>query len=73
MIKIYIPISKGKTKTNIRGYWQGDKLYYDYIKIINTYTINNDVIDDIKKKYKQEAIFYIKDNIGYCYYNKKAD
>jgi len=73
MIKILIPINKGKTKTNIRGFWYSTdtkKTYYDYLRVIQTYYLNDNVIEDIKKRYKQEAIFYIVNDTGYCYYNE---
>jgi uncharacterized protein (DUF2164 family) len=73
MIEILIPINKSRVKTNTRGFWYSQdnkKTYYDYLKVIQTYILNDNVIEDIKKKYNQEAIFYIDNNIGYCYYNK---
>ena len=72
MIKVFIPQIKGREKTSIRGFWRdtsNNKIYYDYLKIIQVYNFNNDIAEDLKKKYNQEALFYVKDNTGYCYYN----
>jgi len=78
MIKILIPEIKGKIKTNVRGLWLNSehKLFYDYLKVIN-YNQNisglyyeglfYNYLDTLKTTLKQEAIFYVKDNIGYCY------
>lgn len=69
MIKVFIPESKGRIKTSVRGFWRNEagRTYYDYLKIVN-----GDVfyLADYKKRYNQEAIFYASDNIGYIYYNK---
>jgi len=73
MIKVFIPQSKGRNKTSIRGFWYSQdtrKTYYDYLKIVNTYNLNTWILEDLKKKYKQEAIFYVNNNIGYCYYTR---
>jgi len=82
MTKIYIPLPKGKySKPEARGLWLNDKgkLYYDYIKL-HTYKMSiegiyyknlfNTYLDNLRINYKQEAIFYTCDNIGYVYYNK---
>jgi hypothetical protein len=69
MIKVFIPTTRGKIKTNVRGFWLNDngKLFYDYIKIINYnqsikgfYYSNllHNYLDVIKRGYNQEALFY---------------
>ena len=69
MIKVFIPESKGKIKTSARGFWRNTegKTFYDYLKIVNTYNLNTWILEDLKKKYKQEAIFYVRFNCGYVY------
>lgn len=73
MIKIFIPETKGKQKTNIRGFWKSPsgKIYYDYLVIKQSYIINNDVCDNLKRKYNQAAIFYIEDGRAYIFNNSK--
>ena len=74
MNKIYIPISKGKTKSAVRGYWRDKKtgiVYYDYIRVIPKQNIHKDYIRRVQKKHSQISIFYIIDNIGYVYTDKK--
>ena len=81
MIKILIPEIKGKIKTNVMGLWLNSehKLFYDYLKVINyNQSISGlyyeglfyNYLDTLKTTLKQEAIFYVKDNIGYCYYSR---
>lgn len=66
-IKIYLPITKDE-KSNIRGFWlENKKLYYDYIKIIET---DISKIEYYKRKYNQLAIFYICNDIAYIYHNQ---
>lgn len=81
MIKILIPQSKGKVKTNCRGFWKSEnsRVCYDYLSITE---LNWDLkqknyfkrfliyLARIKAVYNQEAVFYINDKIGYCYYSK---
>ena len=76
MIKVFIPEIKGKIKTNVRGLWLNDRglLFYDYLRIISTNFINTEVLEDLRIKYKQEALFYVKkfctpvkNNGGYIY------
>ena len=76
MIKILIPQDKSKTKTEARGFWHNDngRVYYDYLTIQNYKDNNNGGLfthlESIKKFYRQEAIFYVKDKIGFCYYGR---
>ena len=70
MIKVFIPEPKGRTKTNVRGFWYSKdtkRTYYDYLKIVSSFIINTYVLEDLRQKYNQEALFVIQDNIGYCY------
>ena len=69
MIKVFIPEIKGRNKTSIRGFWRNDKgiTFYDYLKIVNTYNLNTWILEDLKTKYKQEALFYVRFNCGYVY------
>jgi hypothetical protein len=69
MIKVFIPEIKGKVKTDVRRLWLNDKgkLFYDYLRIINTFNINTYILEDLKNKYKQEAFFYVRNNCGYIY------
>jgi hypothetical protein len=79
MIKVFIPQPKIKSnKPNIRGFWKSDtgEIFYDYLKVYKYPLINeglyynklfNDYLTTLKIAYNQEAIFYIKDNEGYCY------
>jgi len=75
MIKVFIPAIKGKIKTSIRGFWQNDSgtVYYDYLKVINTYNLNTWILEDLKKKYNQEALFYTRFNCGYIYNGLNKD
>ena len=76
MIKVFIPEIKGKVKTNVRGFWLNDKgkLFYDYLRILDFSIplngLNLNEIENIKRYYKQEAIFYTSNNKGYVYYSK---
>jgi len=80
MIKILIPQDKKQGKASIRGLWLNDnKIYYDYLK---EEFLNLDIdrinyknrfylyLEQIKKEYRQEAIFYNYKNKGYIYYNR---
>jgi len=81
MVKVFIPINKGKIKTSCRGFWLSDngKIYYDYIKVIN-YRQENiglyyqdlflNYLETIKNCYKQQCIFYIINDIGYIYHGR---
>ena len=65
MYKILIPI---KTKSTIHGLWRdNDKTYFDKIKIVNTYAMNEAIKADLCVKYNQLALFYTHEDIGYCY------
>jgi hypothetical protein len=68
MIKVFIPTDK-KNKSVVRGLWVNDKgkIYYDYLKIQHHSFLNPSVS---AKEYNQEAIFYIKNEQGYCFDNK---
>ena len=74
MIEVLIPITKGRIKTSIRGLWIDDnkKLYYDYIKIVNTSFIEARQLEKLKVKYSQQAIAYVDTSTGYLkiYYDK---
>lgn len=76
MYNIFIPLQNKKIKSNIRGLWKSkeNKIYYDYIEHIKVenweFLENENIIEDIKQEYNQEAIFYIKDNIAYIYFNE---
>ena len=76
MIKILIPELNKKIKTDIRGLWCNDrgKIFYDYLwikELTSSKKIYLITLEVLKRKYNQEAIFYIDDNdIGYIYYNK---
>jgi len=78
VIKVFIPIDKGKTKADVRGFWRNDtgKIFYDYLKIKSYnylyndksncfYTINK--LEALKIFYKQEALFFISNNRGYIF------
>jgi hypothetical protein len=77
MIKILIPESKGRNKTNVRGFWYSQdnkKVYYDYLSSQN-YKDDNPAglfnhVDNLKSFYNQECIFYSQDNKGFIYYNR---
>jgi len=73
MIKVFIPQDKTQGKTNIRGLWLNkDKIYYDYLKVVNTSFIEGKQLEALKKKYNQQAIFYVDTatDTGIIYYNK---
>jgi len=69
MIKVFIPEIKGRTKTSIRGFWRNTegKIFYDYLRIANTYNFNTWILEDLKTKYRQEALFYVRFKCGYVY------
>lgn len=76
MIKLFIPQNKGKIKTNTRGFWQSSfpakKIYYDYLKVVNTSYIEPKQLEALKVEYNQEAIAFI-DTATNCfkiYYNR---
>jgi hypothetical protein len=74
MIKLFIPVTKGKTKTKVRGFWRSSfpakKTYYDYLKAINTSYIEPKQLGKLKQKYNQEAIAFIDCNVLKIYYSK---
>jgi len=83
MIKVFIPEIKRKQGKKLlsRGFWRNDKgiTFYDYVKVRNYNQSIEGVyykdlyynyLDTIKAEYKQEAIFYVNNNIGYCYYTR---
>ena len=83
MIKVFIPEVKRKygKKELARGFWQADngKIYYDYIKAVNyNQSIEPGYYQDLFYNYlttlkdsrEQEAIFYVVDNVGYCFYSR---
>lgn len=75
MIKVFIPEPKIKiNKPNVRGLWLNNqgRLFYDYLKVIEYYSIPSyKHLQNLKIKYKQEAIFYTDDYKGYIYSDKK--
>ena len=72
MIKIFLPVNKGKIKSGIRGFWQNEsgKVYYDYLTFIKHFDINFESLEDYKIIYKQEAIAFIDDDVLKIYYDK---
>jgi hypothetical protein len=83
MIKVFIPeIKRRYNKKNlVRGFWQSDngRVDYDYLSIkdfnlsiTDNYGYNRfiDYLDTIKADYRQEAIFYKIDSVGYVYYSR---
>ena len=81
MIKILIPQEKRNGKTTARGLWKNNlgRVCYDYLRLSKeNFNLNNPYarfnfynhLEDFKRFYNQEAIFYVIDKIGYCYYNK---
>ncbi len=73
MIKIFVPQKKSKDKTNIRGFWLDKKhLYYDYLAIdeqpdnIGSIALT-ERLEHYRRELQQEAIFFVKDNMGYVY------
>ena len=83
MIKVFIPELKRKNgkKELARGFWKNEagRVYYDYISVKNwslsiadNSGLNSfkNYLEVLKVGYKQEAIFYINNNIGNCYYSK---
>lgn len=75
MIKLFIPISKGRAKTEVRGFWYSQdtaRTYYDYLKVVNTSYIEPKQLEHLKKKYNQECIAYIDTSLNCLeiYYNK---
>ena len=77
MIKVFIPQSKGRVKTDVRDFWQSDngKVYYDYLKVCTRFFVeDSDIIRclaDYKKRYRQEAIAYIDNNVLKIFYDVK--
>ena len=73
-MKIYVPIKKSKeNKTITRGFWRNSsgKIDYDYIKEYSSLSnLKIEKIEAIRKKYKQEAIFYLSNFSGG--YKRKA-
>lgn len=65
-LKVYLPTDK-KIKTNIRGFWKGERLYYDYIRQTR---IAEGQQRYLIKKNKQEALFYTRQSRAYIWYNK---
>ena len=71
MIKVFIPVSKGRKKTSVRGFWYSQdtkRTYYDYLKVLplrfiygqgqnNSYALKE--LQFLKHWHKQEALFFI--------------
>jgi hypothetical protein len=85
MIKVFIPVNKGRVKSNIRGFWRSDytrangksKTYYDYLKIeklnFEKHYLQAEIFNIaelLKEKYNQECIAYKENNILKIYYSK---
>jgi uncharacterized protein YbcV (DUF1398 family) len=73
MVKVFIPKEKTKQeKTSARGFWLSPegKLYYDYIEVKNILTYSSYYIETVRQQKRQEAIFFINDNIGNVFYNE---
>ena len=72
-MKVLIPISKGKQKVNIRGFWYSKdtkKTYYDYIKIITVFSLNDNVIEDLRRTIKEALKKYwgfLLKKVGYLW------
>ena len=65
--KVYLPTDK-QTKTKVRGFWKGSRgLCYDYIRQTR---IREAELPWLKKRYKQECLFYTRRGKGYIWYNK---
>jgi len=71
MYKIYLPITKDK-KSSIHGLWSDKgRTYFDKIRIVNTFIMNEAVRDELCRKYNQLALFYTDiDGVGFCYDNR---
>jgi hypothetical protein len=73
MFKIFIPVSKGRIKTHVRGYWHSaeqNKICYDYIEVLQVKTLTAQGLERLKEKYHQEALFYIDESgAGNIYYS----
>jgi hypothetical protein len=75
MIKVFIPTDK-KNKTSVRGFWRNDRgiTFYDYLRIKEFYLKTDKALynnlDNLKYTYSQEALFYVKNNKGYCFNDK---
>lgn len=69
--KVFVPLSKGRTKTSARGYWQDNgKVYYDYIRVLAKDKLTIKDVDKVKRDYNQLAVFFTVDGKGYIYHNK---
>jgi hypothetical protein len=77
MIKVFIPLKKGRIKTNIRGFWYSEKTkrtYYDYLKIEEHFQMPSyKYLDNLRKKYNQEAIAIDDCGILKIYSNDKTE
>jgi len=74
MYKLFIPVTKGKSKTDIRGYWKDNNItYYDYLKIQKLPYIDNITLQGIGKSYNQLALFYTKNKVAYIFTCKTKD
>jgi hypothetical protein len=70
MIKVLIPTDKRQGKTKVRGLWVNDngKLFYYYLGIKEFYSEPSyKCLENLKRQYNQEAIFYVNYNKGFCY------
>lgn len=66
-LKVYLPTDK-TDKTRVRGFWKGSSgLCYDYIRQIR---VGADSLPHLKKRYKQDCLFYTRQGKAYIWYNK---
>ena len=74
MIKVFIPVNKGKIKTDVRGFWRNDngKVFYDYIRIKEFAEYPSyKVIEALRIKYNQEALAVAGDSLNLFYANRQ--
>ena len=70
MIRIFIPVAKGRKKTSVRGFWRSadNRTYYDYIEVVNTNYITTEHLEAIRKQYNQEAITIVDNGTMKIFY-----
>jgi hypothetical protein len=71
MIKVFIPVIKGRVKASIRGFWRNEagKTFYDYLRLSNRFYLLAE-LEAIQKRYNQEAIAYIDKGILKIFYSR---
>jgi hypothetical protein len=74
MTKVFIPETKGRAKTDIRGFWYSNdtkRTYYDYLRIEEHNQMPSyKYIYNLMNKYNQEAIAIIDSNNVLKIYSK---